>query len=169
MSAFFIRRPVFAIVIAAVIMLAGIVSIFSLPIAQYPSIAPPAVTITATYPGASAETMANAVTQVIEQQLKGLDHLLYFSSTSSSNGQAVITVTFGGRDQSGHRPGPGAEQAAVGDPDPAGPGAAAGAAGGEVAGQRPAGGRALRQQRQAYEPRRLRLSELATSSIRCRA
>ena len=95
MSAFFVRRPVFAIVIAAVIMLAGIVSIFGLPIAQYPSIAPPAVTITATYPGASAETMENAVTQVIEQQLKGLDHLLYFSSTSSSNGQAVITVTFG--------------------------------------------------------------------------
>jgi multidrug efflux pump len=94
MSAFFVRRPVFAIVIAAVIMLAGIVSIFSLPIAQYPSIAPPAVTVTATYPGASAETMENAVTQVIEQQLKGLDHLLYFSSTSSSNGQAVITVTF---------------------------------------------------------------------------
>ncbi len=94
MSAFFIRRPVFAIVIAAVIMLAGIMSIFSLPIAQYPSIAPPAVTITATYPGASADTMANAVTQVIEQQLKGLDHLLYFSSTSSSNGQAVITATF---------------------------------------------------------------------------
>ena len=94
MSAFFIRRPVFAIVIAAVIMLAGVVSIFSLPIAQYPSIAPPAVTVTANYPGASAETMENAVTQVIEQQLKGLDHLLYFSSTSSSNGQAVITVTF---------------------------------------------------------------------------
>src|SRR5579875_868286 len=94
MSAFFIRRPVFAIVIAAVIMLAGIVAIFSLPIAQYPSIAPPAVTITATYPGASAETMENAVTQVIEQQLKGLDHLLYFSSTSQSNGQAVITATF---------------------------------------------------------------------------
>ena len=94
MSAFFVRRPVFAIVIAAVIMLAGVLAIFSLPIAQYPSIAPPAVTVTATYPGASAETMENAVTQVIEQQLKGLDHLLYFSSTSSSNGQAVITVTF---------------------------------------------------------------------------
>jgi multidrug efflux pump len=94
MSAFFIRRPVFAIVVAAVIMLAGILAIFSLPIAQYPSIAPPAVTITATYPGASAETMENAVTQVIEQQLKGLDHLLYFSSVSSSNGQVVITATF---------------------------------------------------------------------------
>ncbi len=94
MSAFFIRRPVFAVVIAAVIMLAGLVSIFSLPIAQYPSIAPPSVTVTANYPGASAETMANAVTQVIEQQLKGLDHLLYFSSTSSSNGQATVNVTF---------------------------------------------------------------------------
>src|SRR5947209_17732671 len=94
MSAFFIRRPVFAIVIAAVIMLAGLVSIFTLPIAQYPSIAPPAVTITANYPGASAQTMESAVTQVIEQQLKGLDHLLYFSSVSSSNGQAVITATF---------------------------------------------------------------------------
>jgi multidrug efflux pump len=94
MSAFFIRRPVFAIVIAAVIMLAGIVSIFSLPIAQYPNIAPPAVTISANYPGASAQTMENAVTQVIEQQLKGLDKLLYFSSTSSSSGQAVINATF---------------------------------------------------------------------------
>jgi multidrug efflux pump len=93
-SRFFIERPIFAIVIAIVIVMAGILSILALPIAQYPTIAPPSVNIYATYPGASAETVENAVTQVIEQQLKGLDHLLYFSSTSSSNGEVQITATF---------------------------------------------------------------------------
>ncbi|HEY5107829.1 MAG TPA: efflux RND transporter permease subunit [Caulobacteraceae bacterium] len=94
MSRFFIERPIFAGVIAIVIMLAGVLAILQLPIAQYPSIAPPAVTIRATYPGASAQTVENAVTQVIEQQLKGLDHLIYFSANSSSNGQVQITATF---------------------------------------------------------------------------
>ena len=94
MSRFFIERPIFAFVIAIVIAMAGVLAILALPIAQYPSIAPPAVTITAIYPGADAQTVENAVTQVIEQQLKGLDHLLYFSSTSSSNGQVQITATF---------------------------------------------------------------------------
>ena len=94
MSRFFIERPIFAWVVALVIMLAGALSILSLPIAQYPTIAPPAVSITATYPGASAEVLESAVTQVIEQQLKGIDHLLYFSSNSSLNGQTMITVTF---------------------------------------------------------------------------
>ncbi len=94
MSRFFIDRPIFAWVIALVIMLAGVLAINSLPVSQYPTIAPPAVTITSNYPGASASTMETAVTQVIEQQLKGIDHLLYFSSTSSLNGQSVITVTF---------------------------------------------------------------------------
>ncbi len=75
-------------------MLAGVLAIMTLPIAQYPTIAPPAVSITATYPGASAETLESSVTQVIEQQLKGIDHLLYFSSTGASNGVATITVTF---------------------------------------------------------------------------
>jgi multidrug efflux pump len=94
MSRFFIDRPIFAWVVAIVVMLAGILAILSLPIAQYPTIAPPAVTITATYPGADADTLQSSVTQVIEQQLIGIDHLLYFSSTSQSNGQATITVTF---------------------------------------------------------------------------
>jgi hydrophobe/amphiphile efflux-1 (HAE1) family protein len=94
MSRFFIDRPIFAWVVAMGVMLAGVIAIFSLPIAQYPTIAPPAVTITATYPGASAATLESSVTQVIEQQLKGIDHLLYFSSTSASNGVTTITVTF---------------------------------------------------------------------------
>ena len=94
MSRFFIERPIFAAVIAIVIMLAGVLAIFTLPIAQYPSIAPPSVTISGVYPGASAETVETSLTQVIEQQLTGLDHLLYFSSTSSSNGQVQITATF---------------------------------------------------------------------------
>src|ERR1700761_9495490 len=75
-------------------MLVGGLSILTLPIAQYPSIAPPAVSITATYPGADAATLESSVTQVIEQQLKGLDHLLYFSSNSQSNGVVTITATF---------------------------------------------------------------------------
>ncbi|HEY1836118.1 MAG: efflux RND transporter permease subunit [Rhizomicrobium sp.] len=94
MSRFFIDRPVFAWVIAIVIMLVGALAIYTLPIAQYPTIAPPSVTISAVYPGASAETLQNSVTQVIEQQLTGLDNLLYFSSSSSSSGQVNITVTF---------------------------------------------------------------------------
>ncbi len=94
MSKFFVQRPIFAIVIAIVIMLAGILGISILPIAQYPNIAPPAVSIEAIYPGASAATVQSSVTQVIEQQLKGLDHLIYFSSTSSSNGQVQILATF---------------------------------------------------------------------------
>jgi hydrophobe/amphiphile efflux-1 (HAE1) family protein len=94
MSRFFIERPIFAWVIAIVTMLAGGLAIMSLPIAQYPSIAPPAVSVTATYPGADADTLESAVTQVIEQQFTGLDHLLYFSSTSESDGQVTITATF---------------------------------------------------------------------------
>jgi multidrug efflux pump len=94
MSRFFIERPIFAIVIATVICLAGVLAILSLPVAQYPTIAPPSVVISANYPGASAQTVENGVTQIIEQQLKGLDHLLYFSSTSSSNGQVQITTSF---------------------------------------------------------------------------
>jgi hydrophobe/amphiphile efflux-1 (HAE1) family protein len=94
MSRFFIDRPIFAWMVALGVMLAGVIAILSLPIAQYPTIAPPAVTITATYPGASAATLESSVTQVIEQQLKGIDHLLYFSSTSAANGVATITATF---------------------------------------------------------------------------
>jgi len=94
MSKFFIDRPIFAWVIAIVIMLAGGLSVLSLPIAQYPTIAPPAITVTATYPGADAATLESSVTQVIEQQFLSLDHLLYFSSASPSNGTVTITLTF---------------------------------------------------------------------------
>lgn len=96
MSRFFIDRPVFAWVIAIFIMLAGALSITSLPIAQYPSIAPPTIAIIATYPGASAKTLEDTVTQVIEQRLNGIDHLRYIESSSTSDGTATITVTFDG-------------------------------------------------------------------------
>ncbi|MGZ5987012.1 MAG: efflux RND transporter permease subunit, partial [Caulobacteraceae bacterium] len=94
MSRFFIDRPIFAWVIAIVIMLAGALSIAFLPVAQYPDIAPPQVNINANYPGASPETAENSVTQVIEQQLTGLDGLIYFSSTSDANGGISISAVF---------------------------------------------------------------------------
>lgn len=94
MSRFFIDRPIFAWVIALVIMLAGGLSILGLPVAQYPSIAPPQITIGATYPGASAQTLQDTVTQVIEQQMKGIDGMDYMSSTSDSSGRMNITITF---------------------------------------------------------------------------
>src|SRR3984957_10261389 len=94
MSRFFIDRPVFAWVLAIVLMLAGAVAVFTLPVAQYPSIAPPAVSISVNYPGASAETVQSTVVQVIEQQLSGLDHLLYFSSESDKDGSITITLSF---------------------------------------------------------------------------
>jgi len=81
MSKFFIDRPIFAWVIAIIIMLAGALSILNLPVAQYPSIAPPAVTVSANYPGADAKTVQDTVTQVIEQNMNGIDGLLYMSST----------------------------------------------------------------------------------------
>jgi multidrug efflux pump len=94
MSRFFIDRPIFAWVLAVIVMLAGAISITLLPVAQYPSIAPPAVSITVTYPGASAETVQSTVVQVIEQQLSGLDHLIYFSSESDKDGSIQITLYF---------------------------------------------------------------------------
>ncbi|GAB1387487.1 efflux RND transporter permease subunit [Melaminivora sp.] len=94
MAQFFINRPVFAWVLAIVTMLAGAMSIFTLPLEMYPEIAPPRVTINTTYTGASAETVENSVTQVIEQQLKGLDNLLYMQSTSDSAGRSRTTLTF---------------------------------------------------------------------------
>ncbi|WP_294104285.1 efflux RND transporter permease subunit [Sphingomonas sp.] len=93
-SRIFIDRPIFAWVIAIIIMLGGIGGILSLPIEQYPDVAPPQVNIRATYPGASAETLENSVTQIIEQQLTGVDGLLYFTASSSSRGQATISATF---------------------------------------------------------------------------
>lgn len=94
MSRIFINRPIFAWVLAIIVMLGGLGALFSLPIAQYPDIAPVQVNIRASYPGASAETIENSVTQVLEQQLTGIDGLLYFSSQSSSRGQASISVIF---------------------------------------------------------------------------
>ncbi|SBV90832.1 multidrug efflux system protein [uncultured Alphaproteobacteria bacterium] len=93
-SKFFIDRPVFAWVIAISIMLAGVLSILGLPVEQYPRIAPPSVTITASYPGASAKTLEDTVTQVIEQKMTGIDHFRYMSSTSDSAGNVTITLTF---------------------------------------------------------------------------
>jgi len=94
MSRIFIDRPIFAWVIAIIIMLVGLGSIFTLPVEQFPDVAPPQVNIRASYPGASAVTLENSVTQVIEQQLTGIDGLLYFSSNSSSRGQVTISATF---------------------------------------------------------------------------
>ncbi|WP_379654346.1 efflux RND transporter permease subunit [Pseudoxanthomonas sp. UC19_8] len=94
MSRFFIDRPIFAWVIAIVITLAGTLAVFTLPVEQYPDIAPPSVSIRATYTGASAETTENSVTQVIEQNMTGLDNLMYMASSSTSSGSAQVTLTF---------------------------------------------------------------------------
>ena len=94
MARFFIDRPIFAIVIALLIMLAGGLAIFTLPVEEYPRVAPPTVQVSTTYPGASAQTVEDTVVQVIEQQMSGLDHLLYLASTSDDTGRATITLTF---------------------------------------------------------------------------
>ena len=94
MSRFFIDRPIFAWVIALVLVLAGVLAIRALPIGQFPALAPPQISVTAVFPGADAQTLENTTTQVIEQQMKGLDHLVYFSSTSDSSGTATVTMTF---------------------------------------------------------------------------
>src|SRR6202163_2072644 len=94
MSRFFIDRPIFAWVIAIIIMLFGLVSIARLPISRYPNIAPPSVAINAAYPGASAKTVEDSVTQIIEPNMTGLDGLLYMSSTSDNNGDVSIVLTF---------------------------------------------------------------------------
>jgi multidrug efflux pump len=93
-SQFFVERPVFAWVIAVVIMLGGLIGLNSLPVAQYPDVAPPSIQIRATYNGAAAETLETSVTQIIEQQLTGLDGMDYFTSSSDSSGSVTITVTF---------------------------------------------------------------------------
>ena len=94
MARFFIDRPIFAWVIAIIIMMAGVLSIFTLPVQQYPDIAPPTVVINASYPGASARAVEESVTQIIEQKMTGIDGLLYMSSTSDSYGRAAVTLTF---------------------------------------------------------------------------
>ena len=94
MSLFFIKRPNFAWVVALFISLAGLLVIPMLPVAQYPNVAPPQITITATYPGASAQVLVDSVTSVIEEELNGAKGLLYFESTSNSNGTGEVVVTF---------------------------------------------------------------------------
>ncbi|MFA7235277.1 MAG: efflux RND transporter permease subunit [Phycisphaeraceae bacterium] len=94
LSRFFLDRPVFAWVIAIILMVAGLLAIYSLPISQYPPIAPPSIAIAATYPGASAETVENSVTQIIEQKMTGFDKMLYISATSDSSGSSRIELTF---------------------------------------------------------------------------
>ncbi|SFN36547.1 multidrug efflux pump [Izhakiella capsodis] len=100
MAKFFIDRPIFAWVIAIIIMLAGALSILKLPIEQYPEVAPPAIQINASYPGADAKTLQDSVTQVIEQNMNGIDGLMYMSSSSDSSGSMQLTLTF----QSGTNP-----------------------------------------------------------------
>ena len=94
MAKFFIDRPIFAWVLAIILMLAGALAVINLPVAQYPTIAPPAIAINATYPGADAQTVQDTVTQVIEQNMNGLDNLMYMSSTSDSAGSVSVTLTF---------------------------------------------------------------------------
>lgn len=94
LSRFFLERPVFAWVIAIAMMLGGVLAIYNLPVSQYPPIAPPSISITATYPGASAKTVEDSVVQIIEQKMTGLDRMLYMSATSDSSGQGAITLTF---------------------------------------------------------------------------
>src|SRR5512145_1159219 len=94
MPRFFINRPIFAWVIAIMIMLAGLLAIKTLPVSQYPPIAPPQISINAMYPGASAQTVQDTVTQVIEQKMNGIDNLIYMSSSSDSAGAVTISLTF---------------------------------------------------------------------------
>lgn len=94
LSRFFLKRPVFAWVIAIILMVAGLLAIYNLPISQYPPIAPPSIAISAFYPGASAETVENSITQIIEQKMTGFDKLLYLSATSDSSGSARVELTF---------------------------------------------------------------------------
>ena len=94
MSEFFIKRPIFSWVLAIIVMLAGILSIIKMPVEQYPNIAPPTISISTYLPGASAKTLEDSVTHVIEQSLSGLDYLRYFSSSSDSDGNVSIVLTF---------------------------------------------------------------------------
>ncbi|WP_407731688.1 efflux RND transporter permease subunit [Pseudocitrobacter faecalis] len=94
MANFFIKRPIFAWVLSIILMMAGVLAIMQLPVAQYPTIAPPAVSVSANYPGADAQTVQDTVTQVIEQNMNGIDNLMYMSSTSDSAGSVTITLTF---------------------------------------------------------------------------
>ncbi|MEG0344105.1 MAG: efflux RND transporter permease subunit, partial [Acinetobacter sp.] len=94
LSKFFIQRPIFACVLAIIVMALGVFSVLNLPIERYPDIAPPRISVSTTYTGADAETVEESVTQVLEQQIKGIDNLLYFSSSSDSSGRARISISF---------------------------------------------------------------------------
>src|SRR5574340_1457780 len=94
LSRFFLERPVFAWVIAIILMVAGCLAIYNLPVSQYPPIAPPSIAITSFYPGASAETVENSVTQIIEQKMTGFDKMLYLSASSDSAGASRVELTF---------------------------------------------------------------------------
>jgi hydrophobe/amphiphile efflux-1 (HAE1) family protein len=94
LSKFFIQRPIFASVLAIIVMAFGLFAVLNLPVERYPDIAPPRITVSSTYTGASAETVEESVTQVLEQQIKGIDHLLYFSSSSDSSGRSRISISF---------------------------------------------------------------------------
>ena len=94
LSKFFIQRPIFAGVLAIIVMAFGLFAVLNLPVERYPDIAPPRITVSATYTGASAETVEQSVTQVLEQQIKGIDDLLYFSSSSDSSGRSRISISF---------------------------------------------------------------------------
>ncbi|MBV8318436.1 MAG: efflux RND transporter permease subunit, partial [Planctomycetaceae bacterium] len=94
MTRFFIDRPIFSWVISIVILLAGAVASFLLPVAQYPDITPPTVTVSASYPGANAQVVADSVAAPIEQQVNGVDHMMYMSSQSTNDGNYTLTVTF---------------------------------------------------------------------------
>src|SRR5580692_12726604 len=94
MSNFFIRRPIVAIVIAILTVIVGVVAMLSLPTSQYPDIVPPEIMVQATYPGADAKTLAQAVATPVEQQMNGVDNMLYMSSVSANNGQATVYVDF---------------------------------------------------------------------------
>ena len=94
LSKFFIQRPIFAGVLAIIVMALGLFSVLNLPVERYPDIAPPRITVSATYTGAAAEAVEESVTQVLEQQIKGIDHLLYFSSSSDSSGRSRISISF---------------------------------------------------------------------------
>ena len=127
LSRFFLKRPVFAWVIAIILMVAGALAIHTLPISQYPPIAPPSIAITALYPGASAETVENSVTQIIEQKMTGFDTMLYLSATSDSSGTSTVESDVCARHRSRPGLGHGAEQAPTRHRQPAGRGATAAA------------------------------------------
>ncbi len=132
LSNFFLDRPVFAWVIAIMMVVAGGLAIHNLPISQYPPIAPPSIAIDAFYPGASAETVENSVIQIIEQKMEGFDKLLYMSATSDASGAGRHRTHLCARHRSGPGLGPGAEQTAARHGQPARGGPAAGRQGQQV-------------------------------------